>query len=67
MSDHKEKKKRLLEVINDKHYKPLKQKELAFLLQIPQEDRAPVGYQMLYGMGKSGQSGRTHRVFIPSV
>lgn len=39
MSDHKEKKKRLLEVINDKHYKPLKQKELAFLLQIPQEDR----------------------------
>lgn len=40
MSDQREKKKRLLEVINDKHYKPLKQKELAFLLQIPQEDRA---------------------------
>ncbi|MBQ9984403.1 MAG: RNB domain-containing ribonuclease [Lachnospiraceae bacterium] len=39
MSNYAEKKKRLLQVINDKHYKPLKQKELAFLLQIPQEER----------------------------
>lgn len=33
------KKKRILSVINDKNYKPLKQKELAFLLQIKQEER----------------------------
>ena len=28
-----------MNVINDKHYKPLKQKELAFLLQVESEDR----------------------------
>ncbi len=39
MSSYADRKKKLLEVINDKHYKPLKQKELAFLLQVPQEDR----------------------------
>ncbi len=39
MLSYAERKKKLLEVINDKHYKPLKQKELAFLLQVPQEDR----------------------------
>lgn len=32
-------KKRILDVIDDKHYKPLKQKELAFLLQVEPEDR----------------------------
>lgn len=40
MSDHGERKRKILQVINDKHYKPLKQKELAFLLQVPQEERA---------------------------
>lgn len=39
MSDYTEKKRKILQVINDKHYKPLKQKELAFLLQVPQENR----------------------------
>lgn len=39
MSDSSEKKKKILQVINDKHYKPLKQKELAFLLQVSQEDK----------------------------
>ena len=39
MSNHVEKKKKILEIINDKHYKPLKQKELAFLFQVPQEER----------------------------
>lgn len=39
MSDYEEKKNRIVSVINDKHYKPLKQKELAFLLQVSPEDR----------------------------
>lgn len=39
MSSYEERKKKTLNVINDKHYKPLKQKELAFLLQVSQEDR----------------------------
>ena len=39
MDQHKERKKIILQVINDKHYKPLKQKELAFLLQVQPEDR----------------------------
>lgn len=39
MSNYAERKKKILQVINDKHYKPLKQKELAFLLQVEQEDR----------------------------
>lgn len=39
MSNYVEKKKKVLQVINDKHYKPLKQKELAFLFQVPQEER----------------------------
>lgn len=39
MSDYEEKKNKILKVINDKHYKPLKQKELVFLLQVGQEDR----------------------------
>ena len=39
MSDYNDRKKRILSVINDKHYKPLKQKELAFLLQVEPEDR----------------------------
>ncbi len=34
-----EKKKKILSVINDKNYKPLKQKELAFLLQVEPDDR----------------------------
>lgn len=36
---YNKKKKRILDVINDKHYKPLKQKELAFLLQVEQEEK----------------------------
>lgn len=36
---YEDKKKKILSVINDKNYKPLKQKELAFLLQVDQEDR----------------------------
>lgn len=39
MSNCEERKKKILQVINDKHYKPLKQKELAFLLQVLPEDR----------------------------
>lgn len=39
MSGYEERKKKILSVINDKHYNPLKQKELAFLLQVEQEDR----------------------------
>ena len=39
MSNYTERKKKILQVINDKHYKPLKQKELAFLLQVLPEDR----------------------------
>ena len=37
--NYADRKKKILQVINDKHYKPLKQKELAFLLQVAQEDR----------------------------
>ncbi|MBE5923530.1 MAG: ribonuclease R [Lachnospiraceae bacterium] len=39
MSDYDNNKKKILQLINDKHYKPLKQKELAFLLQVPKENR----------------------------
>lgn len=39
MTDYDSKKKRILDVISDKTYKPLKQKELAFLLQVQPEDR----------------------------
>lgn len=39
MKEYMERKKRILQVISDKHYKPLKQKELAFLLQVQPEDR----------------------------
>lgn len=39
MSDYNARKKRILDVISDRHYKPLKQKELAFLLQVAPEDR----------------------------
>ena len=39
MSKYGERKQKIMQVINDKHYKPLKQKELAFLLQVSSEDR----------------------------
>ncbi len=39
MSKYGERKQKVMQVINDKHYKPLKQKELAFLLQVAPEDR----------------------------
>lgn len=39
MLDYEKNKKKILQLINDKHYKPLKQKELAFLLQVPKENR----------------------------
>lgn len=39
MSSYEERKRKILNIINDKHYKPLKQKELAFLLQVDAEDR----------------------------
>ncbi|MCR5702120.1 MAG: ribonuclease R [Lachnospiraceae bacterium] len=39
MSDYEKNKNKILQLINDKHYKPLKQKELAFLLQVPKENR----------------------------
>ena len=35
-----ERKKILLDIINDKHYKPMKLKELAILLNVPKERRA---------------------------
>ena len=38
-SNYENKKKRILSIINDKNYKPLKQKELAFLLQVEPEDK----------------------------
>ena len=39
MKENTKKKEKILQVISDKHYKPLKQKELAFLLQVQSEDR----------------------------
>ena len=39
MSEHDARKQKILDVINDRNYKPLKQKELAFLLQVQAEDR----------------------------
>lgn len=39
MPEKEKKKKKILQVINDKHYKPLKQKELAFLLQVAPADK----------------------------
>ncbi len=39
VSRYEERKRKVLHVIQNKHYKPLKQKELAFLLQVGQEDR----------------------------
>lgn len=39
MSEYEKRKKRIYDVINDSHYKPLKQKELAFLLQVEPEDK----------------------------
>ena len=39
MTEYEKRKKRILGIITDKHYKPLKQKELAFLLQVQPEDR----------------------------
>lgn len=37
--DYKDKKNTILKLINDKNYKPMKQKEIAFLLQVPQEEK----------------------------
>ena len=54
MSDYTEKKKKILQVINDKHYKPLKQKELAFLLQVSQEER-PEFREILAELVKEGK------------
>lgn len=39
MSEFEERKNRILQLINSRHYKPLKQKELAYLLQIPSGER----------------------------
>lgn len=39
MLNYEERKKKVLTIINDENYKPLKQKELAFLLQVTAEDR----------------------------
>lgn len=39
MTEHEERKKKIFDLISDKHYKPLKQKEMAFLLQVAPEDR----------------------------
>ncbi|MBR1598461.1 MAG: RNB domain-containing ribonuclease [Lachnospiraceae bacterium] len=39
MEQREKRKKTILQLINDKNYKPLKQKELAFLLQVAPEDR----------------------------
>ena len=39
MEERERRKTTILELINDKNYKPLKQKELAFLLQVSSEDR----------------------------
>lgn len=39
MSNYEERKKRILKLISDRHYKPLKQKELAYLLQVPSDER----------------------------
>lgn len=37
--EYEKRKEKVLQLINDEHYKALKQKELAFLLQVQQEDR----------------------------
>ena len=39
MDQRAKKKNTILQLINDKNYKPLKQKEIAFLLQVPPESR----------------------------
>ena len=39
MDDYAKRKNNILNLINDKNYKPLKQKELAYLLQVPQQSR----------------------------
>ncbi len=39
MTRHEERKEKILAVINDRNYKPLKQKELAFLMRVLPEDR----------------------------
>lgn len=54
MCGYDEKKKKILKVINDKHYKPLKQKELAFLLQVEQKDREEFR-QLLEELVKEGK------------
>lgn len=54
MSGYDEKKKKILNVIKDKHYKPLKQKELAFLLQVEQKDREEFR-QLLEELVKEGK------------
>ena len=42
-----ERKKILYEFINDPHYMPMKQKELAILLQVAKEDRAELSRSFL--------------------
>lgn len=54
MSGYDEKKKKIWNVINDKHYKPLKQKELAFLLQVEEKDREEFR-QLLAELVKEGK------------
>lgn len=39
MDDYEIRKNTILKLINDKNYKPLKQKELAYLLQVPQQSK----------------------------
>lgn len=39
MTEYEERKQKILALISDPHYKPLKQKEIAYLLQIAPEDR----------------------------
>ena len=54
MSGYDEKKKRIINVIKDKHYNELKQKELAFLLQVEQKDREEFR-QLLAELVKEGK------------
>ncbi len=54
MTVYEERKKRILDLISDKNYKPLKQKEMAFLLQVKAEDREEFR-QILADLVKEGK------------
>ena len=55
-----ERKKIIYEFISDPHYVPMKQKELAVILQVAKEDRE----ELSRALGAWGQSGAKHVAFL---